>query len=192
MIEPLKRVPKWAWIASGGVVIGVAAIRFVKPGERVDTSKNEDATAAADMSNVQYDPYTGLPMQSAGGSYGVIVPPVIESGGGGSQADTVATSILPMLLDQNKVFLEAILATRPPASETTQQVPAAAAPAVAPVSAPAPAAPAQPVCSGAFPHWNPQRNMCYRVKLYRRSDGYCFDQHEYTNGFSVYMNKRKC
>ena len=45
----IKRVPKWAWIASGGIVAGVLVMRARGlPGQRVDTTASEDYTSAGE------------------------------------------------------------------------------------------------------------------------------------------------
>jgi hypothetical protein len=67
----LKRVPPWAYVASAGVVGGVAAFRFIsRKGDTVGT--DDSATAVGDSGNTD---------QSGGGvGTGVIIPPVVIGG----------------------------------------------------------------------------------------------------------------
>lgn len=81
--KSVKRVPKWAWIASGGVVIGVGAFRYLqnRNSTAVDQSSSYDSTNPAD---------SGYPAQSAGGASSVLVPPVVV---GGQQDDTGGSAL---------------------------------------------------------------------------------------------------
>lgn len=158
---PIKKVPKWAWIASVGVVGGVAVMRWrSNQGSQADTASAGDATAPGDYSQgIESFPATGT----------VTSPGYSGGGDGGSSVD------LPSLIDSlGNIFAQAqpdwpsILASLPgyaggggaPISTNTGAAPATndAAP-VAPApqagatpQAPPPAAVKTPVNYGPFPY----------------------------------------
>lgn len=67
--DVVKRVPKWAWIASGGVVVGSVALRALKRtpggGDAATTTEAADAGSAVDPYGVGYN-----------GNAAIVVPPV--------------------------------------------------------------------------------------------------------------------
>lgn len=89
MTNPLKRVPKWAWLVAGGVGVGGLALRYVQ--------SKRDATAV-EAGTTGTDPATGQPVGTA--PPGVIVPPVIMGGGGDSGEGAAALGELAGVLGQ--------------------------------------------------------------------------------------------
>lgn len=68
----IKRVPKWAWYTSGGIVLGYGAIHLYNNRTTADAeATSEDTTTAGGTA-------TGVVPSSNGG---IIVPPVVMSGG---------------------------------------------------------------------------------------------------------------
>lgn len=65
----IKKVPKWAWIASGGVVAGSLALRVLKSRSAAASSGTETPTAADAASAT--DPYGS----ASYGSAAIVVPP---------------------------------------------------------------------------------------------------------------------
>lgn len=63
----IKRVPRWAWYVTGGLVIGTGAIRLYE----------NRTTADEGVDDYEEDPTTAAATGSTYGSAGVIVPPVI-------------------------------------------------------------------------------------------------------------------
>lgn len=174
-----KRVPKWAWVASGGVVIGVLYMRRTQKGTPVDTSASEDATAPGDygQTTAQYGTFPGSvgAGAAASGDY--------AGGGLGSQPDlpsiiSALTPLIPPPVDIPSIIdsIAGAGATLYPGGGAPQSSATASPPAPA-TAAPTPAAPpvktpnvtgipkAPDKCTGTYPNLNEANGKCYRVVL---------------------------
>lgn len=157
---PLKKVPKWAWVASGGVIVGVAVMRWrSNSGSKVPTGQD---TATAD---------TGLTSQSfpAAGVVPAAAGDAGYSGGNGSGTSVDIPALMDSLgnflavntpVDHTADVVTAVLAGLPGyagGGGAPQSGAAAAAPApqnqapTPPAPEPEPAAPAAPVVTSQTP-----------------------------------------
>jgi hypothetical protein len=79
-IDAIKRAPRWTWYVVGGVGIGAIAI---KTWQGRDAEEGEATTADGTPIGDRY-PGTTQPATTGGSPPGVIVPPIITGGDGGS------------------------------------------------------------------------------------------------------------
>jgi hypothetical protein len=168
MANPLTKVPKWAWIASGGVVVGVGAFRFLRKGSVVDTSTTATAPGDQGLTDQTMSPgFVDVPFSSSGAAQVTQAPAdyagLIDSVGGLIAAvspprDTLSDilgSLTPILTGGGAPVSTATFA--PPAPVAAAPPPPAPAPAPVPV----PAAPAANPCPAKYPF---QSNRgCYQV-----------------------------
>lgn len=200
----LKRVPKWAWIASGGVVVGVLFVRRTKSGQQVDTTSSQDATAPADYGS---QATAGFP------SAGVVTSGVgaSDSGVSGGGAGLGASDILDIInatqpVDHTQEILDFVASERAsytdalsqlalgggaPQSAGTAETPAPQAPAPTspPVVTPTPT-PVRTVkvapCAQPYPFAN--GNDCYTVVCASgKGDKKKGKWHVYKSGRDQYM-----
>lgn len=172
-MNALERVPKWAWLASGGVVVGVVAFRAINNhGAQADKSAPTDATAPADYGQTGQGftsgyvdvPYSSAPAPSNGNQ--VDLPSLISAIGGIQPAQPSLADILgalgPLIGGGAPQSSTTYAPPPPPDYAPVPPAPAPAPPYVAPPSpAPAPAAPANP-CAGTKYPLSSDRG-CYQV-----------------------------
>ena len=159
----VKKAPKWAWYTVGGVALGAGALRIWKSrttSSSADSTTANDATPnTSDMGNLNYGTAGASPS-------GVIVPPVIVSGGGSSDqggtglADLQGTylggvdallasfqglfdSVGGLVVDQNGSIIDLATAGSAPLPASSQPV-VVATPTPVPAPSPAPS----PVATG--------------------------------------------
>lgn len=196
----VKRVPTWAWVASGGVVIGAVVVRYTRQvrGSEMSTRAEGDATAVGDY---------GQTAQAPGGSTSVLVPPVVI----GSQDDGSAIAGLSelfvggvnTLVDQFQTFTDGLIDSNQDnfqsgagvygagveagqggvataaqivaAALTGGGAPQSAAPSVVVTLPPQAAIPAATPVQAAPPVQNPPANPCgSSFPLYNASRGGCY------------------
>lgn len=158
---PLKKVPKWAWVASGGVIAGVAVMRWRS--NKGTPAPSGQATSTADTGLTgQSFPAAGVVPAAAGdagysggngGGTSVDIPALIDSLG-----NVIAINTPP---DHTADIVHEIFANlpgyaggggapsasgtgAPPAGQDSAPTPPAPAPPAPPAPAPAPPAPAPP------------------------------------------------
>lgn len=208
MKNPIKNVPKWAWLVAGGVGIGGIALRVLQ--------NKRDAAASTEAGTTGTDPATGMPTGTA--PPGVIVPPVILGGDDGDGAGSAAMSELAGVLGQgfadvlgtaaglawNPAEISGLLTTT--GANTTDQLraiigaaggappSASQVPTIINVTAPsaAPAAPTVPgggKCPSGYPNGTPPN--CYKDCKHNDKDAknkaYCNQGHCYQNGTRVHV-----
>lgn len=207
-MNPIKRVPKWAWLVAGGVGVGGVALRFI--------GNKRDADAALEAGTTGTDPATGAPVGT--GAPGVIVPPVIMGGGSGDDgAGSAALSDLAGVLGQGfssvldtakglawtpaevaglvgtsqyalSDSLTSLIAGAGLAPSPVAQVPTVInvmPPAPAPTPAPTPA-PAKGICPSGYPNGTPPN--CYRDVKHCDTDS---KGKKYTNWGHLYSSGKR-
>jgi hypothetical protein len=164
MDGPLGKVPKWAWIAAGGVSVGVIALRVVNSKNKpADVSDPTDATAAGDYGQTGQGftsgyvdvPYSPGAVDASGGQ-AIDPASFIEALGSFAQGVQAPHESTADIIGAIAPFMGG----GAPQSTTTEAPPAP------PQAAPTPPPPApRPVdkCTGAFPN-DAGNGDCYRVE----------------------------
>lgn len=82
-LDALKRAPRWTWYIAGGVGLGAVAIRVYngRDADDADVSAGDGSTVGDSTPGTVYPGTTGSSPP------GVIVPPIITGGDGGSASD---------------------------------------------------------------------------------------------------------
>lgn len=209
----VKRVPKWAIFASGGVVLGAGAIRLVKN----RTTAEDDSTELA--------PADGAYQLGAGGVQGVIVPPIVmppESNDDGGAViglltdafsgivgayDTLYGQVWGPVQGQNQQILDALLGGVMNGGTAPQPYTDNPAPIGSPTPIPDPAVPpvipvptggeAQPTtgakCADSYPNYpkhNPKNGPVSKKSCYRTVCRNKKRTNEYRDGHYVVLGDK--